>query len=57
MNSMPKFVASTTLAEPEWNNLTVLQADVPEEVANLKTVLAGDILVAGSRTLVATKAA
>jgi dihydrofolate reductase len=36
MNSMPKFVASTSLQEPlEWN-ATLLQGDVPEEVAKLK---------------------
>ncbi|HEX8053106.1 MAG TPA: dihydrofolate reductase family protein [Thermoleophilaceae bacterium] len=55
MNSMPKYVASTTLSEPlEWSNSTVLGADVPEAVAKLKQGDGGPILVAGSRTLVHT---
>jgi dihydrofolate reductase len=54
MNGMPKFVASTTIEKAEWNNSTVLTGDVPAEVAKLKTRLNGDILVAGSRTLVDT---
>ena len=52
MNRMPKFVASTTLANPEWNNTTVLAGDAMAAVAQLKRELKGDILVAGSRTLV-----
>ena len=52
MNSIPKYVASTTLTTAEWNNSTVLQGDVAEAVATLKADLSGDILVAGSRTLV-----
>ena len=55
INSMPKYVASTTLKEPlEWNNSTVLQGDVPAAVTKLKKQDGGDILVAGSRTLVHT---
>ena len=52
MNKMPKFVASTTLKKAEWNNSTILGSDVPKEVSRLKSDVAGDILVAGSRTLV-----
>jgi dihydrofolate reductase len=52
MNAMPKYVASTTLRELEWNNSTLLQGDVGEAVAALKEQDGGDILVAGSRTLV-----
>jgi dihydrofolate reductase len=52
MNEMPKFVVSTTLENPEWNNTTVLNGDLPEEVGKLKERFAGDILVAGSATLV-----
>ena len=55
MNSMPKYVASTTLEEPlEWNNSTLLKGDVAEAVSKLKQEDGGDILVAGSRTLVHT---
>lgn len=50
MNAMPKYVVSTTLENPEWNNTTVLR-DV-SEVAGLKERYTGDILVAGSATLV-----
>jgi len=52
MNSMPKFVASTTLREPEWNNSSLIEGDIVEAVAALKQQDGGPILVAGSRTLV-----
>jgi dihydrofolate reductase len=52
MNAMPKFVVSTTLEHPEWNNTTVLKGDLAEEVAELKRKFDGDILVAGSAQLV-----
>lgn len=51
-NSMPKYVVSSTLGEPDWNNSTVLQGDVAEEVAKLKQEIDGVILVAGSAQLV-----
>jgi dihydrofolate reductase len=53
-NSMPKYVASTTLVEPEWNNSTVIDGDVALAVAKLTQDLAGDILVNGSVQLVRT---
>jgi dihydrofolate reductase len=52
MNGMPKFVVSTTLESPEWNNTTVLKGDLADEVGKLKAQFAGDILVAGSAKLV-----
>jgi dihydrofolate reductase len=52
LNSMPKHVVSTTLTDPEWNNTTVIDGDVPEAVAKLKEGDGGPILIAGSRTLV-----
>lgn len=54
MNGMPKFVASTTLDKAEWNNSTVIEGDVADEVAKLKRQPGGEILIAGSRTLVHT---
>ena len=51
-NSMPKYVVSSTLSDPEWNNTTVLSGDVAEEVARLKESVDGDIVVHGSATLV-----
>ena len=54
MNSMPKFVVSTTLERPDWSNSTVIRDDVAAEVAKLKQRPGGDILVAGSGTLVRT---
>ena len=54
MNSMPKFVASTTLKDLDWSNSTLIQGDVAEEVAKLKQQEGGPILVGGSRTLVHT---
>jgi dihydrofolate reductase len=52
MNAMPKFVVSRKLESAEWNNTTVLKGDLAEEVAALKERFEGDILVAGSATLV-----
>jgi len=54
MNNMPKYVASTTLQELEWDNSSVLQGDVPTAVTELKRGDGGAILVAGSATLVHT---
>jgi dihydrofolate reductase len=54
LNSMPKYVVSTTLTAPEWNNSTVISDNVAEEVAKLKQQTDGDILVNGSATLVHT---
>jgi dihydrofolate reductase len=54
MNSMAKFVVSTTLEEAEWSNSTLIKENVAEEVSKLKQAPGGDILVAGSRTLVHT---
>jgi dihydrofolate reductase len=53
MNSMPKYVVSSTLPEPlTWNNSTVIRGDVASSVARLKDQNAGPILVAGSASLV-----
>ena len=49
---MPKYVVSSTLGEPEWNNTTVLQGDVAEAVSKLKEDNDGDIVVHGSAQLV-----
>lgn len=51
-NRMPKYVVSSTLGEPEWNNSTVLRGDLGEEIAKLKQEVDGTILVAGSCQLV-----
>ena len=53
-NNMPKYVISSTLAEPEWNNSTVLRGDLVEEVEKLKREQDGDIVVHGSAKLVQT---
>ena len=53
-NSMPKFVVSSTLEDPEWNNSTVLKGDVVDEVSKLKEQHDGDIYVHGSAQLVQT---
>ena len=53
-NSMPKYVVSSTLHEPEWNNSTVLKGDVVKEVGKLKQEQDGDIVVHGSARLVQT---
>src|SRR5215213_10741455 len=50
MNGMSKYVVSTTLEDPEWENTTVMR-DV-SDVARVKDQDGGAVLVAGSRTLV-----
>lgn len=52
MNSMPKYVVTSTLDELEWNNSTPVKGEVVAEVEKLKEADSGPILVAGSRTLV-----
>ena len=51
LNSMPKYVVSSTLSEPGWNNSTVLTGDVVGEVSKLKQQLDGDIVVPASYQL------
>jgi dihydrofolate reductase len=53
-NSLPKYVVSSTLEDPEWNNSTVLGGDAVEEVLRLKRELDGDIVVHGSIRLART---
>jgi dihydrofolate reductase len=53
-NSMPKYVVSKTLHDPEWNNTTVLDGDVVDEVLQLKSRVTGNIVVHGSARLVQT---
>jgi dihydrofolate reductase len=52
LNSKPKYVVSSTLQDPTWNNTTVLKGNVVSEVTKLKRQLAGDIVVAASFQLV-----
>jgi dihydrofolate reductase len=53
INKDPKYVVSTTLKDPEWENVTVLDSgDASAQVAKLKDEVDGTILVAGSRRLV-----
>jgi dihydrofolate reductase len=54
LNSLPKYVVSSTLEEPKWTNATVLRGDVVSEVSNLKQQIEGEIVVYGSRPLVHT---
>ena len=50
-NAMPKYVVSSTLDQPDWNNSTVLKGDVADEVSKLKQQYDGDIVVHGSAQL------
>jgi dihydrofolate reductase len=54
LNSLPKYVVSSTLEDPDWNNSTVLTGDVVSEVSKLKQELDGEIVVYASRPLVRT---
>jgi dihydrofolate reductase len=51
-NTMPKYVVSSTLQNPDWNNSTVLDGDLAQEIAKLKQEQDGDIVVHGSARLV-----
>jgi dihydrofolate reductase len=53
-NSMPKYVVSSTLTDPEWTNSTVLDGDVVAEVSKLRDGPDGDIVVHGSAQLAQT---
>jgi dihydrofolate reductase len=50
-NTMPKYVVSSTLEDPEWNNTTVLKGDAVEETSKLKQEIDGIIQVPGSLRL------
>jgi dihydrofolate reductase len=54
LNSMPKYVVSSTLEQARWSNATVLKGDVTDEVAKLKQEVDGDILVYASYQLART---
>ena len=54
LNSMPKYVVSSTLEDPEWNNTTVLKGDLVTEVSKLKQELEGEIIVPASYQLART---
>ena len=54
LNDMPKYVVSSTLKGPDWNNTKVLTGDVVQEVSKLKEKLDGAIVVPGSIRLVHT---
>ena len=47
LNGLPKYVVSSTLEDPDWNNSTVLKGDVVNEVSKLKQELNGEIVVPG----------
>jgi dihydrofolate reductase len=51
-NSMPKYVVSSTLQDPEWTNSTVIDGDLAEEVGKLRQEVDGDIVIHGSAQLV-----
>jgi dihydrofolate reductase len=57
LDALPKYVVSSTLTDPDWNNSTVLRGDVVAEVATLKREVEGEIVVPASyrlaRTLIA----
>ena len=54
LNSLPKYVVSSTLKDPDWNNSTVLTGDASDEVSKLKQELDGEILVPASFQLLRT---
>jgi dihydrofolate reductase len=51
LNSLPKYVVSSTLKDPVWTNVTVLAGDVADEIAGLKQQVDGDIVIYASYQL------
>ena len=51
LNNIPKYIVSSTLQDPDWNNSTVLRGDVVTEVSRLKQQLGGEIVVPASYQL------
>jgi dihydrofolate reductase len=54
LNDMPKYVVSSTLRDPDWNNTWVIDGDWLGDVSNLKRTLSGDIVVAASARIANT---
>jgi dihydrofolate reductase len=54
LNSLPKFVVSSTLKDPRWNNSTVLAGDITHEVSELRKQRNGDIVIYGSFQVINT---
>jgi dihydrofolate reductase len=54
MNGLPKYIVSSTLEDPDWNNSTVLKGDLVDEVLKLKQELDGEIVVYASFQLLRT---
>jgi dihydrofolate reductase len=54
LKSLPKYVVSSTLEDPDWNNTTVVGGDAVSEVSKLKQELEGEIVVPGSFQLLRT---
>jgi dihydrofolate reductase len=54
LNSMPKYVVSSTLRDPAWTNTTVVTGDPVDEVRKLRATPSGDIVVYGSIRLART---
>ena len=54
INSLPKYVLSSTLEDPDWKNTTVLKGDAVNEVSKLKQEVNGEIVIWASFQLVRT---
>ena len=54
LNSLPKYIVSSTLEDPDWNNSTVLEGDVMDEVSMMKQELDGQIVAYASFQLLRT---
>jgi dihydrofolate reductase len=54
LNSLPKYVVSSTLEDPSWNNSTVVKGDVLDEASKLRHKFTGEIVIPASFRIVRT---
>ena len=54
LNSLPKYVVSSTLEDPAWNNSTIFKGDVLDEVSKLRHQFTGDVVIPASIRIVRT---
>ena len=52
MNALPKYIDSSSLTKPKWNNSTIINKNIIQEIQSLKKNSNGDLLIFGSSSLI-----